>query len=253
MFNWFKKGRSPEQELADKLLGPQALAIAIAETVRNYTDGVKAGQIQYPAHRREKSGVAQIWNDVRLEALHKMFGFGRADLLSLADIRRQTDLLNAFINDKPHLQLPQPSGETVADTWQAVWQVYVYLDAVGSELADVETDRTTLKAKGADIFDGFTKLATHLHAQWVAYDLTPDGVSPGPLPGTIIDILWADVTAKTKSIAISKVFGPSHEAGFKYVLNLFEKEGKPGDVEKMKTEFAKLRAAKQPEDIQQRR
>jgi len=51
--------------------------------------------------------------------------------------------------------MPQPRGEVITDTIQSVWQVYVYLDNVGSKVADRETDRYTLRKNQKNIFDDF--------------------------------------------------------------------------------------------------
>ena len=69
----------------------------------------------------------------------------------LAGGRRQLELLNCFLDQRPHFEFPQPRGEPVADTLQAVFQAYRYLSEVGSEVLDRETDRMALKAKGRDI------------------------------------------------------------------------------------------------------
>ena len=86
-----------------------------------------------------------------------MYRFGQCDLSLLADFRRQSELLAAFIDERPHLKSPQPRGQTVADTLQGVGQLYCYLDAVGSELADPATDRDDLKARGRDILSDFAQ------------------------------------------------------------------------------------------------
>lgn len=255
MFGWFKKKLpelSPEMKaLADKMFGPQALAVAIAETVRDYTNAVKAGRIEYPAHRRKSPNVEGIWSDVRLEAMHKTFGFGQADLMMLADIRRQAELFVAFVDERPHLEFPQPRGEFVADTLQAVWQAYLYLDAVGSEVMDSATDRVALKAKGRDILSDFTVQAREFRDLWTAYERAiKGGTNPLPeMPRTMIDLLWADVTAKTKSIAMSKVFGPSPAAGIQFMLRTVAERGTEQDVAMVRASIDRVRAAREPEDI----
>lgn len=257
MFGWFKKKApdlSPEMKaLAERLFGPQALSIAIAKSVSDYADGVKAGSIEYPAHRRTPPNVEMVWRDLRLEALQRMFGFGQADLMMLADIRRQPELLTSFMDERPHLEYPQPRGQPVADTLQAVWQVYLYLDAVGTEVADQSTDRAALKAKGRDILSNFTAEASELRNLWAAYDQVLR-VTTDPLPDmprTMIDLLWADVTVKTKSIALSTVFGPYPESGMQHLLSIVAKQGTPQEVVTAKASLNRVRAAREPDDIQQ--
>src|SRR6266498_2919830 len=106
MFGWFKrKDRqlSPElMALADKLIGAQALAVAIAESVRDYAIAIENRQIEFPAYRRKNSNVQTIWEDTRVEAMRAMFGFGLSDLSLLADLRRQAELFRVFVDGRPH-------------------------------------------------------------------------------------------------------------------------------------------------------
>ncbi len=249
MLGWFKKRKPQElppelKAFSERFFGPQAQAVAITECVREYVDAVQAGKVKYPAHRRQGASVIDLWNDVRLEAFHKIFNFGKADLMLLADMRQQLALLSNFLDERPHFEMPQPRGELIADTLQGVWQVYIYLSTVGSELADNATDNHVLKLRGRDILSDFTEKATALRTQWQAFDRAVKGKGEAlpDMPETIIAVLWADVTAKTKSIAMSKVFGPMHESGTRFMLSLVAKEGTEEEV-------AEVRAAKEPEDI----
>jgi len=254
MFGWFKKKPelSPETEgLADTLFGAQALAIAIAECVRDHFLAVKDGRIDYPAHRRRGSNVEAIWTDVRMEAMQKMFGFGQSDPMMLANMPQQSALLASFLNERPHLEFPQPRGQPVADTLQGVWQIYVYLDAVGSEVMDRETDRASLKAQGRDITSSFTSDAIALLKQWAEFEKELRTKS-GPLPQrpqTIIEILWKDVTAKTKSIALSVIFGPYYENGMNHMLKTLEGRATTAEIAAVKATLDRVREANQPEDI----
>jgi hypothetical protein len=260
MFGWFKKKPPPKlssemEGLAKRLIGPGALMVAIAEQVGDYTNAVKAGRLSYPAHRRKmgsaRSSVVAIWSDLRNEAMHKMFGFGRADLFLLSDWRHQFDLLNTFLDERPHLEFPQPRGQTESDTLQAIWQVYIYLDAVGSEVGDRETDHAQLKANGRDILTDFTTEAATLRDLWGAHRRAMKaGAEPLPgLPRTMIEILVEDVTAKAKSIALSTVFGPFYESNILYMEELVRKDGREGDLERVKASMARVLAAKDPDDV----
>jgi hypothetical protein len=259
MFGWFKKKPAPKlsselEVVTKRLLGPTALIVAIAESVRDYSSAVKEGRITYPAHRRKMgfsgSDVVDIWADLRIEAMQKMFGFGKADLMLLADPRRQLELLNSFLHERPHLEFPQPRGQTVPDTLQAIWQAYRYLDAVGSEVLDRETDRAQLKADGRDILTRLTAKASALRTLWAAhYNAIKAGIELPELPQTIFEILFEDITAKTKSIALSSVFGPDYESNMHYVEELVRSEGRKGDVGRLRTTMAMVLAAKDPDEV----
>ena len=69
------------------------------------------------------------------------------------------------------------------------------------------------------------------------------------MPETIIAILWADVTIKTKSIAMSKVFGPMHESGMRNLLEIVSKKSPKEEVKELEALFARLKVATDPGDI----
>ena len=258
MFGWFRKKApklSPRIKTAEKLLGPVALAVAIVECVSEHAAAVKAGKVDFPAHRRKGSNVKAIWIDLRLEAMRPMFGFGQADLMMLSNMTRQAELLAAFVDERPHLEFPQPRGQPVADTWQGVWQVYRYLDAVGSEVMDRETNRAALKARRCNIISAFTAEATQLRDRWAAFEnAVKTGSGPRPeMPPTVIEVFWADVTAKTKSIALSTIFGPHYEGGIAYRLKLVEEQATDAQVAKLRATIGRILAAKMPEDIREAR
>ncbi len=256
MLGWFKKQKPqklpPESEaFSEKFFGPLAQAVAIAKSVHEYVDAVQAKELEYPAHRRKDASVLELWTHIRLEAWHKIFNFGKSDLMLLADTRQQLTLLNCFLDERPHLEMPQPRGEPIADTLQAVWEVYIYISTVGTELSDKATDKYVLKSCGRDILSDFTEKSTTLRTQWQAFDRAMKNnyeVRP-KMPDTIIAIFWADITAKTKSMAISKVFGPMPESNIQYMLKLLTEKASEKEVAEMRTYMERVRAAKEPEDI----
>ncbi|AXK42277.1 hypothetical protein DVR09_07930 [Erythrobacter aureus] len=248
MWNWFKKKpRQSDDELralAEQLIGPQSLAVALAETVRDYTAAVQAGKLSYPAHRREGASVVEIWADLRIEALHKMFNFGQSDPFLLSDQRRQEDLLACFLDDRAHLEMPQPRGAVIPDTIQGMFQVYLYLDAAGSEVADRETDRAGLKLEGRSILDRIESECAELRPRLAAFKA---GTGDGTIPATMIELLYADVTAKAKSIALSAKFGPHYESGIKFVEAQLTKQG--DDPSGFRASVTRVMAAKDPDHL----
>lgn len=256
LFSWFRRRKaqelSPEMRaFADKTLKPIALAVAISEAVRDHAKAIKSGRLSFPAHKRENANVEGIWADLRLEALSALIGFGRANLTLLADFRRQAEMLSAFLDERPHLEVPQPRGEPIADTWQAVWHVYLYLDAVGSEVMDSATDHISLSAEGRDILSELTAQSQELRGLWVAFErAVRSGTSPRPeVPRTALDVIWIDVTAKTKSIALSTVFGPDPEATIQMLLDSVVRDSTPAEAASARAALERLRAARQPEEI----
>lgn len=87
-----------------------------------------------------------------------------------------------------------------------MFQVYEHLSQVGTDVCDPLTDRHTLRLKKRDILTDLETAATALHREW-SEPLGTDG-RPVELPRTLFDLFFADLNAKTKSIAFATVFGP---------------------------------------------
>lgn len=248
MWDWLRR-RSRQsgddvRTMAEQLIGPQALAGAVAETVRAYVDAVKAGKVTYPGHRRDGASVVKIWGDLRVEALHKLFNFGQSDPFLLSDFRHQSDLLSCFLDDRVHLEMPQPRGTVLPDTIQAMWKVYLYLGGVGFEVADRETDRMSLKLKGRSILDNIEAGCAEIRPKWAAFQA---GNAGSTVPPTMIELLYADVTAKAKSIALSAKFGPHYDAGIKFVEDQLVKDGDSLAV--FRATVKRVLAAKDPDHL----
>jgi hypothetical protein len=256
MLGWFKKKKqAPELSTEEKLLSHPIIGSAIrarwiAKLVEKYIAEVNTGEVEYPAIQRKDASIPRLWNDTRLEAFHKMFNFGQCDLMLLADIHQQLPLLNIFMDERPHLEMPQPRGEAFADTLQGVGQLYLYLGEVGGILADPATDAAALKSCKRDILSNFSEQAEVLRAGWYSYDrsMRDPKFAVTEQPRTVFEILWEDVTAKTKSIAISKVFGPMHESGIQNMIALCSKNSSEIELHEIHALIGRLRDAREPED-----
>ena len=247
LWNWLKRQRQANGDLkalAEQLIGPRSLAVALAETVRDYIAAVQAGKLSYPAHRREGASVVEIWAGLRIESLHRMFNFGQSDPFLLSDERRQGELLACFLDDRVHLEIPQPRGAVIPDTIQGMFQVYLYLDAAGSEVADRETDRAGLKRQGRSILDRLESECAGLRTRLAAFKA---GTGDDTILPTMIELLYEDVTAKAKSIALSAKFGPHYEGGIKFVEEQLAKQGT--GVAPFRASVAKVLAAKDPDHL----
>ncbi|MES2095496.1 MAG: hypothetical protein V4459_01935 [Pseudomonadota bacterium] len=169
-----------------------------------------------------------------MEAFAQMYNFGRADLMLLADLRYQTEVFDSFLVDRPYLAVVQPRGEPVADTIQAVWRTYMYLSRVGSEVGDQTTDREYLRLKSLQILDRLNSDASKLQPQWNAFRAKKSGIwsrQRRSIPEAFfLNILYDDITAKTKSIALTAKFGPNQAAGMKWLREQVLK-GNPSESE----------------------
>jgi hypothetical protein len=190
-----------------------ALSVAVAELVRDYTRDVQAGRVPFPAHKRKDASVVEVWGDTRIEALRCMMGFGQAEPFLLCDFREQDRLLDLFLNERPQLRFPQPSGDRYAHTLQGMWQVYVYLDKIGKVVADPNTDRDALKLAGRTILDELMRRAGELRVEWKNFRAAVnDDHGELVMRETLYEAMYKDVTAKTKTIALAAVLGPDHKS-----------------------------------------
>ncbi len=261
MFKWLKNisrrsehAAPPKGSFADRLLSPPALVMAVARVTHEYVASVKAGAFTYPAFKREGESVLGVWRDTRLEALSKLFLFGESDPMLLGDLRQQTALCNCYIDERAHLEWPQPRGEKIADTVQAVWQIYVYLSEIGTAVLDRETDPATLKINSQSILDSLNATIEAIATEWRAFESAVK-FDAGPLPimpQTWIEVVYEDVTAKTKSIALSAKFGPLYESAIKTLESMLLQEGGPSaieDAERFRETSARVLNAKDPDNF----
>jgi hypothetical protein len=240
MFSWFKKKRQKQEtavpESVKEFIRSKSLAVAIAEAIADFAEEVQNGKISTPAYLQQKSSVVDIWKDTRLEALWLLWDHGASDVMILADPPTQKQVLDVFFEEKPQFEFPhQPSNDPVQDTLQALFKVYLYLNEAGSAVMNLETDRNTLKIKGKTILDEFERNAEQLRIRWNHFDdaIHASGDLP-PMPNTILEVLYRDVTEKSKTIALTAKFGPNYKA---YIMDLehstrrvLEKKGAPEDI-----------------------
>lgn len=194
------------QGFADRFLGPMAMATAMADIAGAHAARIEAGEVAYPAHKEAGAPVIRIWHYLRLESCIPAIRFGEGSLADLADIGTQRDVLAAFVENRAHLMFPQPSGSRFDQSVQGMFQVYEHLSDVGTDVCDPLTDRHTLRYQKRDILTDLEAGAAALHKEW-SEPLGTDGRAV-QLPRTLFDLFFADLNAKTKSIAFATVFGP---------------------------------------------
>jgi len=232
IFSWLKKKKTPRSEeipgVLKQFMEPMALATVLAETISNYAGAVKAGKVSSPAYERKGDSVVGIWSDTRIEALHHLWGYGASDAMLLAEHRQQKKLLNEFFEGKPQFEFPhQPSYDPIHDTLQALFQVYLFLSKAGTAVADKDTDSTSLKLANKNIFNEFEEQAKTLKVSWNAFEKALNNSIDLPtMPSTLLELLYKDVTKKSKGIALSAQFGPNYEAGIQYLVKIVEKQMK---------------------------
>lgn len=247
MFGWIKRSSGvagPEvRAVAERFLRPMALLLAVKGEADAYAGRVKLGQAKFPAIRKYDASVETIWRDTVSEAFIQMIGFGASDLTLLANVGMQRDVFRRFLEGRPHLSFPQPSGDELDQTIQAVWQAYLYLAKLGEELMDTATYSHDLHKQNKDILSDLQAQANKLAGEW-------DGrQNPASLPLTLIEAVYADVNKKAKSIALSAKFGPGHAGMTNFVELVKRHGGTEADARAVRQSLDRLLAAETPDDI----
>ncbi len=186
----------------EPFLGPPATAIALTETVGKHVERIRAGEVPFPILEAKEATTVQAWHHLRLEACIGAFGFGEGSLFELADVGKSREAFSEFLDHKAHLYFPQPSGGIMAQSVQAMWQVYLYLGQAGTSVADPATDRFLLGAAGRSIVSDLEREAK----------ISQDGLfveTAELLPLTLFGLFFDDLNRKTKSIALSRLLGTS--------------------------------------------
>ena len=110
------------------------------------------------------------------------------------------------------------------------------MEEIGSEVACMETDHLNLEVQKKTIVDEFLNNAASLRKEWVNFERKlkepkSDHGENFHLPKTSLEILYEDITAKTKSIALTSQFGPHYRAGMEFLKRVvreeMEKQGAP--------------------------
>ena len=242
MFRWLTKKKQQSQESAipnivEQELRSLSLVTKLSKVISDYLKDVKSGRMAFPAHKRlmhkqKNSSVLEIWRDTRLEALHHIFRYGSSHAILLDKQNKQKELLDIYFKKKPHLEFPhQPSGDVIHDTFQAVFKAYLYLDETGEWSEEpISIHDVNLFTKKKPIIDEFEREMKRLREQWSEFESAiHDSKSLPSAPSTIFDILYKDITKKSKTVALSSMFGSDYMAGIKkleqHTRNLFKEQG----------------------------
>jgi hypothetical protein len=247
MFDWLKRsgrGRRPQVDaVAERFLRPMTLLLAWKGEADRYAERMKLGQVKFPACRQHDASVETIWRNTVSEALIQMIGFGASDLTLLANVGMQRDVLHRFHEGRPHLSMPQPSGDELDQTIQAVWQAYLYLSKLGEELMDAATYSYDLRKQNKDILSDLQTQTRKLATQW------DDERRLTELPLTFMEAVYADVNQKAKSMALSAKFGPGHAGMANFVELVRRHGGAEADAQAVQQSLDRILAARTPDDI----
>jgi|GEM_PF-6705046 len=154
------------------------------------------------------------WQDTRIEALSCLWLHGAADAKLLATRDQQNALLDYYFRAKPHQEIPLLANmQPYHDSFQAIYRAYSVLDEQECRLGD-QARRRFLGSPNT-LYGDFDKALRKLSKQWKREwrrqsPLDGDRMPPQKPPKTLLDLIYGDVTQQSKSLAFSRVFGPSY-------------------------------------------
>ena len=174
---------------------------------------------------------------------------------SLASGTEQSQLLEALVVDKSHLEYPLiANGNVQHDTVQAVFQGLLYLHEAAREVAaEVGRDEKFLEH-----FEARCELELPRWQQFEEIARDPKGRSLPPVPRLMLDMVWDEYTRTTKQIALSAVWGPDPKSMAKWFVGEMRRRASHGGVaadQMAKDEansmaaFERLWSARVPDDL----
>lgn len=248
MFNFFKK--KPDLNLERKrfieeMTRPIAYASALISLVDEYPTEMKRRNITCPIYKCKNISIVELWNYMTIEANINSVRFGTGSIIDLADISKQEELLNSFVKEKSYLYYPQPSGTNICNSIQGMWQAYIYISEAGTSVCDQMTDKYALSQKKRTIVSDLEDQAVTALQGWNAIKIRNNRNST---PKTLFELFYQDITLKTKSIALSKFFGPFISEGMRDFERKIEIESGPILARKQAKVHDVLRTSTTPDE-----
>jgi hypothetical protein len=212
MFPWLKsKDPPPPTSLTSAdLVKPTKMLSTLELSVREYLKETDEGLLVYPAAKRRLNdadgNIRAVWEHTRLEACRYMLMVPRRDVELLIGPARQTEMIDAFLRQKPH-------EETVVDFTGVPVEDYSLAISAGLNwlghcafLARVTPDK--FKRTRSD----FRHLVV-LAQQWWRLDGAEaryhQVLANHEFPPLMFYLIWKTFTRLAKEIAIASIYGSS--------------------------------------------
>ncbi len=217
MFSFLKRGSKKEsQSTIGRLMEAPAAANKIKARKERYLHRVKTLQLVLPAVRRKEDSVIEVWDATRFEAIANLWAAPGFDQSLIADTNKHGNRNQAIFRIDFSADYRNDASE-FGGTCLGIRHVYDYLAAVGEEVFDPQTAPSKLKVHGKRISDQFVERVRANEAEWDRFQFDQAGGREiSEVPQTIFQILWADVTRLSKSIAICAKFGSNYQSGAQY-------------------------------------
>lgn len=250
MFSLFRRKKPkatipPElKALFERTTKGMSWAAALADVAAQHAKNIKAGRSPFPVMEAEDVTTVTRWHHLRLEACLGAVRYGQGSLGNLADFQTQRAALAALLDQRAHLQFPQPSGDAMAHSVQGMWQAYLYLGEAGTKVADPTTDRFLLR--GRSITDELEREARVAQRWWSEHGDGPEALGPD-MPPTLFELFFDDLNRKSKSIVLTKLLGPDHAKGGAEFVEEMRKARGEADAAQLRQFLDVVREAENPD------
>jgi hypothetical protein len=199
----------PQRPRSQQRVDAAWIASTLQQRTLRYKLSAQSNQFRTPAcHRRQgeaRGSLRDIWDDTRLEAMHRLLEHGSARIDALASAGTQPVLVDALKQfDTPLERLPAATGEPLLDTVAAPFCAIGYLRERCLELG--ASDEIPSKA-----LNSFVSRCNFVGVWQENADVYSLAFAGGRLP-TMFSILWDEVSLVSKEIAVFSVFGAPLES-----------------------------------------
>lgn len=237
MFGWInnlfgkKSKHNKLPNILENSIKSMSKAQAIYEITFEHMQRIKQGSAEYPARNRKNKNVLEVWTFTRIEAFLPFLISEHSNIIILGDFSKQKKILKTWFDKKPHLAFPHAvTDNEIEETIKSIFNIYIGLAKVVEE---VGADEISI---GGELFNNFNEKMKELKKLW---DID-ENLTNLPL---IFDLLFEDITYKTKVIALCSIFGPDYENMIDTLMQNMTKElQEQGEsTEKIKQSMAKIR------------
>jgi hypothetical protein len=259
---WFRRQPAPigvpaaASGVIGNMFDPVAVLSALDVATPDYLGRIDRGELIYPACTRtltDKAGdVRTIWDHTRIEAMRYVMMVPRRDVELLIDPVRQTEMIEAFLRQRPHEDtVVDFTGVAIDDYATAIVAGFNWLNHC-AVLAGVNPDKFWRPLRN------FRKIAL-VAQQWWALD----GAGPRchrmlverQYPPLVVYLIWLEYTRLAKEIASAAIYGSSIDKAETRDREHFTRElaGRHTELasalDALADTMGRLRGAHEPDDL----
>jgi len=247
-------GSMKTDSVLDRPLGlwleASAQSQALLATIRQLASEHLCVDPPKPAYMRSTNdSLANIWRDTRIEALAHLWKFGRKSMprsepALLASEPEQLKMLSVLSTFDSDPEIRKEHGIKYTQTAWAISSVYGYLERArwrnGCTDGSAELD-----------FREFAKAAAVLQEKWRGFEQAKAALLDGQtnewpeMPPFLVQLLFDDVTAKAKTVALANVWTAQWESSYElFEANLRDELTEQGlSSEDVETRMIRVRQA----------